>query len=75
MYSTSASVMKWSLGSQPVEESFSARVPRSSTEVRKVFFHDKKEVEDVGQKKKQQGEMRDENEKDEVNWRDHAQCA
>ena len=58
VYSTSASVMKWSLGSQPVEESFSAKVPESSTEVRKVFIHDKKEVEDVGQKK-QQNEKRE----------------
>ena len=48
-----------------VEESFSARVPRSSMEVRRVFIHDSKEVEDVGQHE-QQGDKRDEEEGDEV---------
>ena len=37
---------------------FSARVPRSSAEVRRVFNHDLKEVEDVGQQE-QQGDKRD----------------
>ena len=48
-----------------VEESFSARVPRSSAEVRRAFIHDIKEVEDVGQQE-QQGDERDEEERDEV---------
>ena len=41
-----------------VEESFSARVPRSSAEVRRVFIHDIKEFEDVGQQERQ-GDKRD----------------
>ena len=45
--------MKWSLGSQPVGGSFSARVPRSSAEVRRVFIHDIKEDEVDGQKEEQ----------------------
>ena len=45
---------------------FSARVPRSSTEVRRVFIHDIEEVEDVGQQE-QQGDKRDDEERDEVN--------
>ena len=49
-----------------VEESFSARVPRSSAEVRRVFIHDIKEVEDVGQQE-QQGDKRDDEKGDEVN--------
>ena len=46
--------------------SFSARVPRSSAEVRRVFIHDIKEVEGVGQWE-QQGDHRDDEEVDEVN--------
>ena len=38
--------------------SFSARVPRSSAEVRRVIIHDIKEVEGVGQKE-QQGDQRE----------------
>ena len=49
-----------------MEESFSARVPRSSAEVRRVFIHDIKEVEGVGQLE-QQGDHRDDEEGDEVN--------
>ena len=49
-----ASVMKWSLGSEPVEEFFSARVPKSSKEVRRVFIHDIKEDEGVGQQEEQE---------------------
>ena len=48
-----------------VEESFSARVPRSSAEVRRVFIHDIEEVEDVGQQE-QQGDERDDKEGEEV---------
>ena len=48
-----------------VEDSFSARVPRSSAEVRRVFNHDIKEVEGVGQQE-QQGDQRDDKEGDEV---------
>ena len=48
-----------------VEESFSARVPRSSAEVRRVFIHDIKGVEDVGQQE-QQSDKRDDKERDEV---------
>ena len=48
-----------------MEDSFSARVPRSSAEVRKVFTHDIKEVQDVGQQE-QQGDERDDEEGDEV---------
>ena len=58
--------MKWSLGSLPVGGSFSARVPRSSAEVRRVFIHDSKEVEGVGQQE-QKGDKRDDKEGDEVN--------
>ena len=46
--------------------SFSARVPRSSAEVRRVFIHDIMEVEGVGQQE-QQGDQRDDKEEDEVN--------
>ena len=49
----------------PVEESFSARVPKSSAEVRRVFNYDIKEVEGVGQHE-QQGDERDDEEGDEV---------
>ena len=49
-----------------MEELFSARVPRSSAEVRRVFIHDIKEVEDVGQQE-QQGDKRDDEKGDEVN--------
>ena len=48
-----------------LEESSSARVPRSSAEVRRVFIHDVKEVEGVGQQE-QQGDMRDDEKGDEV---------
>ena len=47
------------------EESFSARVPRSSAEGRRVFIHDIKEVEGVGQQE-QQGDKRDDGKGDEV---------
>ena len=46
--------------------SFSARVPRSSAEVRRVFVHDIMEVEGVGQYE-QQGDQRDDEEGEEVN--------
>ena len=46
--------------------SFSARVPRSSAEERRVFIHDIMEVEGVGQQE-QQGDQRDDKEEDEVN--------
>ena len=45
---------------------FSARVPRSSAEVRRVFVHHIVEVEGVGQKE-QQGDQRDDEEGEEVN--------
>ena len=45
--------------------SFSARVPRRSAEVRRVFFHDIKEVEGVRQQE-QQEDQRDDEEGDEV---------
>ena len=48
-----------------MEELFSARVPKSSAEVRRVFIHDIKEVEDVGQQE-QQGDKRDNEEGKEV---------
>ena len=48
-----------------MEELFLARVPKSSAEVRTVFVHDIKEVEDVG-KQEQQGDKRDNEEGDEV---------
>ena len=57
--------MKWSLGSQPVGGTFSARVPRSSAEVRRAFIHDIMEVEGAGQQE-QQGDQRDDKEGDEV---------
>ena len=46
-----------------MEESFSARVPRSSAVVRKVFIHDIEEVEDVGQQE-QQGDKKDDDDDD-----------
>ena len=46
--------------------SFSARVPRSSAEVRRVFLHHTVEVEVVGQKE-EQGDQRDGDEEEEVN--------
>ena len=58
--------MQWSLGSQPVGGTFSARVPRSSAEVRRALNHDIMEVEGVGQQE-QQGDQRDDKERDEVN--------
>ena len=54
-----------SSGHGDVEEPFSARVPGSSAEVRRVFIHDIKEVEDVGQQE-QQGDKRDDKVGDEV---------
>ena len=48
-----------------VEELFSARVPKSSAEVRMVFIHDIKEVEDVGQQE-QQSDKREDEEGDEM---------
>ena len=48
-----------------VEELFSARVPKSSAEVRKVFIHDIKEDEGVGQQE-QQDDKRDDEEGNEV---------
>ena len=45
--------------------SFSARVPRSSAKVRRVFVHDIKEVEGVGQWE-QQVDQSDDEEGDEV---------
>ena len=45
---------------------FSARMPRSSAEVRKVFVHHIVEVEVVGQKE-EQGDQRDGDEEEEVN--------
>ena len=49
-----------------MEELFSARVPKSSAEVRRVFIHDIMEGEGVGQQE-QQGDKRDDDEGDEVN--------
>ena len=46
--------------------SFSARVPRSSAEVRRVFVHHNLEDEVDGQKE-QQGDQRDDEEGEEVN--------
>ena len=46
--------------------SFSARVPRSSAEVRRVFVHHIVEVEGVGHYE-QQGDQRDDEEGEEVN--------
>ena len=48
-----------------MEELFSARVPKSSTEVRKVFIHDIEEGGSVGQQE-QQVDKRDDEEGDEV---------
>ena len=42
-----------------VEELFSARVPKSSAEVRRVFIHDIKEVEDVGHQEQQSDKRED----------------
>ena len=58
--------MKWSLGSLPVEEFFSARVPSSSAEVRGLVINDIKEVESVRQQEEQE-DKRDEEKGDEVN--------
>ena len=43
-----------------MEELFSARVPKSSAEVRRVFIHDIKEDEGVGQQEQQSDERDDE---------------
>ena len=48
-----------------MEELFLARVQKSSAEVRRVFIHDIKEIEDVGQQE-QQGDKREDEEGDEV---------
>ena len=48
-----------------MEELFSARVPKSSPQVRRVFIHDIKEGEGVGQQE-QQGDKRDDEERDEM---------
>ena len=58
--------MKWSLGSLPVEEFFSARVPSSSAEVRGLVNRDIKEVRDVRQQEEQEDKS-DEEEGDGVN--------
>ena len=55
--------MMWSLGSQPVGGTFSARVPRSSAEVRRALNHDIMEVEGVGLQE-QQGDQRDDKERE-----------
>ena len=59
--------MKWSLGSQPVGGSYSARVPRSSVEVSRAFvlhiLEDEVDVQQEGQ-----GDKRDDGEEgEEVN--------
>ena len=46
--------------------SFSAKVSRSSAEIRKVFIHDIKEVEVVGQQE-QQEDKRDDEKRNEMN--------
>ena len=46
--------MKWSLGSQNVEEFLLARGPSSSAEVRVLVIHDIKEVEGVRQQEEQE---------------------
>ena len=48
-----------------VEKFFSARVPRSTAEVRRLVINDIKEAEGVGQQERQEDE-RDEEERDEV---------
>ena len=54
-----------------MEELFSARVPKSSAEVRRVFIQDIKEVEDVGQQE-QQGDKREDEERDQKQRSLHA---
>ena len=49
-----------------MEELFSARVPKSSAEARRVFIHEIKEVEDVRQQEQEDDKRLDE-EGDEVN--------
>ena len=66
VYSTYASVLKWSLGSKPVEEFLSARVPSSSAEVRGLVIHDIKDVEGVRQQEEQE-DKRDEEKGHEMN--------
>ena len=56
-----------SVGSGNVGGSFSARVPRSSTEVRRVFVHHVLEDEVDGQMEGQ-GDQREDGEEEEVNW-------
>ena len=67
VYSTQASVMKWSLGSKPVGSLFSAKVPRSSAEVRRVFVHHIVEVEVVGQQEEHVNQRDEDEEGEEVN--------
>ena len=56
--------------------SFSARVPKSSAEVRKVFVHHIVEIEVVGQKEKQNDQRYDEEEEMNGEIRSNAQqCA
>ena len=56
------------VGLPTCERLFSARVPRSSAEVRRVLIHDIMEVEGVGQWE-QQGDQRDDEEGEESEWR------
>ena len=57
-----------------VEELFSARVPKSSAEVRRVVIHDIEEGEGFGQQG-QQGDKRDDEERNEVEEiRSNAHC-
>ena len=49
-----------------MDELFSARVPKSSEELHRVFIHDIEEGEGVRQQE-QQGDRRDDEEGDEVN--------
>ena len=63
-----SSTCVWSLTRLQLDvgSSFSARVPTSSAEVRKIFINDIMEVEGVGQQE-QQGDQREDEERDEVN--------
>ena len=54
--------MCYSLGSQPVGGSFSARMPRSSAEVSRVFVHHILEDEVDGKKEGQSDQREDEEE-------------
>ena len=60
MYGSVASVMWWSLASQPVRGSYSARVPRSSLAgVHREFVHHILEDEVVGQEEGQDDKRED----------------